>query len=277
MAALRRGLRALSTTHRDWRSARTATAERVLEELGAFDGRDRFETFARRWAAADDEEALYEAEGQTLRARGDYPGLECRAVRGRPSWADALEAAAPEIAAEYTRAAPAHEPFFGGEYGASYDGVPLAACGAAVDGAEGAFPRTLAALRRVHAGEGESDALLGGTRLAFFARQGPRSNVEPHSDLCNFLLTGHLGLDVPDDGECALFFMDPASPPVRWERNTLAPLLQTSFRHAAVNDSDRPRAILYFDFFHPDLRPGERRALLAFERARRDDEAAFFR
>ena len=99
--------------------------------------------------------------------------------------------------------------------------------------------------------------------------------MPPHSDLCNFLVTGHLGLDVPEAG-CALFFLVPGEAPVKWRANALAPLLQTSFRHAAVNEADAPRVILYFDLFHPDLHAGERAALVAFERARRAAEAAFF-
>ena len=68
----------------------------------------------------------------------------------------------------------------------------------------------------------------------------------------------------------------PGAAPVKWRANALAPLLQTSFRHAAVNEADAPRVILYFDLFHPDLHAGERAALVAFERARRAAEAAFF-
>ena len=66
------------------------------------------------------------------------------------------------------------------------------------------------------------------------------------------------------------------APPVAWEAGALAPLLQTSFTHAAVNDSDEARVILYFDFFHPDLDAAERAALQLFERTRKADEAAFF-
>lgn len=37
----------------------------------------------------------------------------------------------------------------------------------------------------------------------FFARQAPGSGIKPHSDGCNFILTSHLGLDVPE-GRCWL-------------------------------------------------------------------------
>lgn len=36
---------------------------------------------------------------------------------------------------------------------------------------------------------------------AFFAKQAPKTGIAPHSDGCNFILTAHLGLDVPE-GKC---------------------------------------------------------------------------
>ena len=266
-----------SLASRNWQLQKQQTAEAVLRQTAATTPA-RFRTFVERWVGADDDE-LYEARGQTLRARGDYPGLGEAARRDeRPAWAGGLEAAAPAIRAEYEVAAArgGHEPFFGGDYGEQYDGVPLAAGGALAAGAAEAFPGTVAALATVLSAEGEGfegPMHFGGTRLAFFARQGPRSNVAPHSDLCNYLLTAHLGLIVPCG--CSLFFMGGA-PPVAWEAGALAPLLQTSFTHAAVNDSDEARVILYFDFFHPDLDAAERAALQLFERTRKADEAAFF-
>ncbi|KAH8063979.1 peptide-aspartate beta-dioxygenase [Aureococcus anophagefferens] len=263
-----------SLASRNWQLQKQQTAEAVLRQTAATTPA-RFRTFVERWVGADDDE-LYEARGQTLRARGDYPGLGEAARRDeRPAWAGGLEAAAPAIRAEYEAAAlrGGHEPFFGGDYGEQYDGVPLAAGGAR---RARSFSGTVAALATVLSAEGEGfDGAMhiGGTRLAFFARQGPRSNVAPHSDLCNYLLTAHLGLIVP--GGCSLFFMGGA-PPVAWEAGALAPLLQTSFTHAAVNDSDEARVILYFDFFHPDLDAAVRAALQLFERTRKADEAAFF-
>ena len=35
----------------------------------------------------------------------------------------------------------------------------------------------------------------------FFARQSPNTGIKPHTDNTNFILTGHLGLIVPD-GDC---------------------------------------------------------------------------
>ena len=46
---------------------------------------------------------------------------------------------------------------------------------------------------------------------------------------------------------------------------TLAPPLQTSFEHAAFNDSASERVVLFFDVFHPELSREERGALADFE------------
>ena len=55
-----------------WRAARHKTAAALLTTAPT----ERFEAFVRNWAESDDEP--YAARGQTLRARGDYPGLSER-------------------------------------------------------------------------------------------------------------------------------------------------------------------------------------------------------
>lgn len=35
----------------------------------------------------------------------------------------------------------------------------------------------------------------------FFARQSPKTGIKPHTDNTNFILTGHLGLIIPE-GDC---------------------------------------------------------------------------
>ena len=63
---------------------------------------------------------------------------------------------------------------------------------------------------------------------------------------------------------------------MEWARGALAPPLQTSFEHAAFNDSASERVVLFFDVFHPELSREERGALADFEMRRRADEAAFW-
>ena len=130
-----------------------------------------------------------------------------------------------------------HKPFFGGDYGDAYEGVPLASKGVLETDVAERFPATVAALEavaRAGAGGDAGAAAVGATRLAFFARQGPQSNVPPHSDMCNYLLTTHLGIVVPEG--CALFFMD-GGPPIRWENGVPA--------RAEIGRSLGPRTIVY--------------------------------
>ena len=249
-----------------WRAARQKTAAALLTTAPT----ERFAAFVTTWAEKVDD--AYDARGQTLRARGDYPGLTERPAWPRPAWAGALEAQADVISDEYRKAAGAteHSLYFGGDYGDDYAGLDLAKHGEVAQGARDRFPATLKALEAVADGEP-----VGATRLAFFARQGPESHVPPHSDMVNFLLTCHLGLIVPRD--CRLFFTTKReAPPVAWARGALAPPLQTSFEHAAFNDSDSERVVLFFDVFHPELSREERVALSAFEARRRADEEAFW-
>ena len=50
------------------------------------------------------------------------------------------------------------------------------------------FPRTVQLMKDVEAPSVE----------VFFARQGPKSGIQPHSDRNNFIITCHLGLEVPE-------------------------------------------------------------------------------
>ena len=58
---------------------------------------------------------------------------------------------------------------------------------------------------------------------AFFAKMSPESNIKPHSDMCNFVLTSHLGLIVPE-GHCDITVGDAT---VEW-RNGRVLLFDTS-------------------------------------------------
>ncbi|KAG8458556.1 hypothetical protein KFE25_003091 [Diacronema lutheri] len=91
---------------------------------------------------------------------------------------------------------------------------------------------------------------------AFFAKMPPRSTIGPHSDMCNFALTAHLGVDVPE-GECSLTVGDGTR---EW-RNGGAMLFDTSILHEAENRADRTRYILMMRVYHPELTAVERQAL----------------
>ena len=89
-----------------------------------------------------------------------------------------------------------------------------------------------------------------------FARQAPQSGVQPHSDGRNFILTSHLGLQVPEG--C---WMDVGPERRGWEVGKLT-TLDTSFTHSTGNPSDSmDRYVLILDHWHPELTTAERAAL----------------
>lgn len=88
-----------------------------------------------------------------------------------------------------------------------------------------------------------------------FARQTPGTGVQPHSDGRNFILTSHLGLEVPE--EC---WFEVGGIRKGWEEGKLT-TVDTSFVHSTGNPSNQERHVLIIDFWHPDLTEAERAAL----------------
>jgi Aspartyl/Asparaginyl beta-hydroxylase len=88
-----------------------------------------------------------------------------------------------------------------------------------------------------------------------FARQAPGSGVQPHSDGRNFILTSHLGLEIPEG--C---WIEVGGHRRGWEAGKLT-ILDTSFSHSTGNPSDKDRNVLIIDFWHPELSEAERAAL----------------
>ena len=120
------------------------------------------------------------------------------------------------------------------------------------------FARTLALLRA-------SGAPLGPAPVSM-NRQPPNSGLPPHSDNANFLLTGHLGLVVPDDGVCEFVMVD--SEARRWREGHVL-LADTSFVHATRNDCEADRVVLHFTVWHPDLAAAERGGIVRLHEALR--------
>jgi aspartate beta-hydroxylase len=88
-----------------------------------------------------------------------------------------------------------------------------------------------------------------------FARQLPQSGVQPHSDGRNFILTSHLGLQVPKG--C---WIEVGGERREWEEGKLI-TLDTSFSHSTCNPTEESRNVLIIDFWHPELTEAERAAL----------------
>lgn len=90
---------------------------------------------------------------------------------------------------------------------------------------------------------------------AFFAAMKPNSKINPHTDSCNFVLTSHLGLDIP--AKCHITVGDETQ---NWANGKVM-MFDTSIFHDAVNDSDEYRYILMLRVWHPELTPVEVDAL----------------
>ena len=94
---------------------------------------------------------------------------------------------------------------------------------------------------------------------AFFASMKPQTSIKPHSDFTNFVLTSHIPLVIPENGnnKCRLSVGDETR---QWIEGKVI-LFDTSIYHDAVNDSEEMRYILMLRVWHPDLTKEERGAL----------------
>jgi hypothetical protein len=109
------------------------------------------------------------------------------------------------------------------------------------------FPRTTELVKRFKVPSVE----------VFFARQSPQTGIKAHSDNTNFILTSHLGLDVPE-GEC---WMRVGNEQHFW-KNGSGVIADTSFIHSTKNLSEkRDRYVLIIRFWHPGLSKIECNAL----------------
>mmetsp|Transcript_4002 Transcript_4002/g.7552 ORF Transcript_4002/g.7552 Transcript_4002/m.7552 type:complete len:139 (+) Transcript_4002:2-418(+) len=84
----------------------------------------------------------------------------------------------------------------------------------------------------------------------------PESDIKPHSDMCNFVLTSHLGLIVPE-GQCEITVGNETN---EW-KNGQVMMFDTSILHAAENRAKTERHILMLRVYHPELTRLERSAL----------------
>ena len=91
---------------------------------------------------------------------------------------------------------------------------------------------------------------------AFFAKMPAGTSIGAHSDECNFHLTSHLGIDVPE-GECWLQVGDERR---EW-RNGKLMLFDTSVMHCAANEAAVDRYVLMMRVWHPGLTATEVDAL----------------
>jgi aspartyl/asparaginyl beta-hydroxylase (cupin superfamily) len=93
----------------------------------------------------------------------------------------------------------------------------------------------------------------GQTPSVLFSRLAPGSAIAPHHGLVNTRLICHLPLDVPPGcGELRVGNYQRG-----WREGELL-IFDDSVEHEAWNDSDRPRTVLLFDIWRPELSEEER-------------------
>mmetsp|Transcript_71342 Transcript_71342/g.149114 ORF Transcript_71342/g.149114 Transcript_71342/m.149114 type:complete len:451 (-) Transcript_71342:31-1383(-) len=91
---------------------------------------------------------------------------------------------------------------------------------------------------------------------AFFARMPPRTEILPHSDNLSYVLTSHLALEL-EEGKCSITVGNETK---HWKEGEMI-MLDTTFIHSTKNESSKPRYVLVFRFWHPQLTEEERRAI----------------
>ena len=107
------------------------------------------------------------------------------------------------------------------------------------------FPKTTALVREANTPSVE----------VFFAKQAPKTGIKPHTDFTNFIMTAHLGLDVPPPPES---WMKVGEETRYWE-NGIGMCADTSFIHSTFNESATiDRYVLIVRFWHPELTLHER-------------------
>lgn len=92
----------------------------------------------------------------------------------------------------------------------------------------------------------------------FFAKQPAGTGIAPHTDGCNFVMTSHLGLDVPHEDERCWMRVGKDKRP--WANGGIL-MCDTSFEHETYNDAETDRYVLLIRHWHHDLTKTERKAL----------------
>ena len=117
-------------------------------------------------------------------------------------------------------------------------------------------PKTMAALEQV-----PLPRIPGRSPMAIFSLLQPGTRIPPHNGFINTRLICHLPLIVPPG--CGFRVGNEVRP---WEEGR-AWLFDDTIEHEAWNDSDRPRAILLFEVWRPELSEEERALVCAMVQA----------
>jgi aspartate beta-hydroxylase len=182
-----------------------------------------------------------------------YPGLDTRLVhdKRRFQWVPRLEAAWKHVRAEL-EALRRNRSGFSSVYGEHTEQGEWAGCffavfGRRIHGTCEHCPETAKLLESIPGAIGCGTAL--------FSALGPCTRVARHCGNTNFKLRCQLPLDVPDG--CQFTLADQQIEATAGE----CFIFDDSFSHSVWNPSDRPRFVLIFDIYHPDLSGAETEAL----------------
>lgn len=199
----------------------------------------------------------------TLRDAGERPSMSRYPGLSAQPWYDAatiplardLEAAAPDISAEFRRLdprefAPEHEPI---ARAGGWDVIMLYERGRRHDERLRRVPAVAEVIER-----NRTVRSLAG--LAYFSRLAPHSHVAPHQGPTNMRVRVHLGIEVPE--RCGITV---AGKSTTWQAGRCI-AFDDSYPHEVWNDSDRERIVLVVDAWHPDLNDDEVRLLDGFQR-----------
>ena len=192
---------------------------------------------------------------------GYFPGLTPRPFFDDQSWMKPLEAHAPGIREELcTRLAEQRgfQPYFAegdaafrkarfgeGLKDAQDWTVAMLSFGGVRQESAALFPRTMAAFDDCFPGHGTGTHEISYAALSAIK---PGSHVPPHYGLCNFKLTGHLGLIVPD-GRCEIR----VGTEVRSWAEGKAMAFDDTYEHEVWQEASGLRVVLLFWVWHPDL------------------------
>ncbi|MGP1282494.1 MAG: aspartyl/asparaginyl beta-hydroxylase domain-containing protein [Parasphingopyxis sp.] len=91
-----------------------------------------------------------------------------------------------------------------------------------------------------------------GLNSAFFSILKPGTHIPDHRGVTKGLITCHLGLSVPKEGDCRMRVDDQI---VRWEEGKTL-VFDDTYRHEVWNDSDETRVVLLVQTKRPTRFPG---------------------
>ena len=82
------------------------------------------------------------------------------------------------------------------------------------------------------------------------------THITPNTGKTNKKLRAHLGLKIPQTENRNNSYMRVGDQILHWEEGEMI-IFDESFEHEVFhyNENNESRLVLYFDFWHPDLRP----------------------